>query len=219
MGMFDFIFCEYPLPDKPAIDPDNIWTTPSKIPFQSKDFDCILATYKIDKNGLLLKSVKNELGHNVWKHLQDIEGTINFYTDVCQDSTYDLCGWIEYSAIVTDGVIQSIKCIINTLPRDYTDKEVAEFEDRRQTREQEINIKHQTIIKELNNYRDLILNAAALQDFIFNQAKKNLFYTNFNQNGEDWLFEYLYNTKTVTSCDSVEYEERILNHLKPYFKL
>lgn len=44
MGMFDYISCEYPLPN-------NVW----KFDFQTKCFECTMGEYVITKGGLLVK--------------------------------------------------------------------------------------------------------------------------------------------------------------------
>lgn len=44
MGMFDYIKCEYPLPDTEAQDSD----------FQTKDLDCTMAQYTITREGKLI---------------------------------------------------------------------------------------------------------------------------------------------------------------------
>lgn len=45
MGMFDWLLCEYPLPDLPD---------PTSIEFQTKDLDCLLDNYRITKDGRLM---------------------------------------------------------------------------------------------------------------------------------------------------------------------
>lgn len=59
MGMFDYIICEYPLPDGFTASDE----------FQSKDLDCMLSSYIITSDGRLILD-------NIDCHY---DGTLNFY--------------------------------------------------------------------------------------------------------------------------------------------
>lgn len=100
MGMFDDVICEAPLPDG------------YEGRFQSKDFDCELATYKITADGRLLRREYE------WKNSPDaplgirrvergwtevlFHGVLNFY-DYADDKS-----WREYNAKFTDGRLVEI---------------------------------------------------------------------------------------------------------------
>jgi hypothetical protein len=90
--MFDYINCEFFLPDRPDdLDPE----------FQTKSLSCFLDTYTITKEGRLTKD--NGVGTIV-----DLcyHGVITFYSSAGQ---YDDAKWIQYKAKFTDGQLVDIK--------------------------------------------------------------------------------------------------------------
>lgn len=102
MGMFDDVICEAKLPD--GFVSDN--------GYQTKDFECVLATFKITAEGRLVRreyewseSDDAPLGirreQRGWKDV-NYHGFLNFYTS-------GLDGWHEYDAKFTDGQLVEIK--------------------------------------------------------------------------------------------------------------
>ena len=100
MGMFDDVLCEQPLPDGYEGE------------FQSKDFECLLDTYKISAEGRLLRreyewveaddaplGIRKE--RRGWTDTE-YHGTFRFY-DYADDKS-----WHEYEAKFTDGQLVEI---------------------------------------------------------------------------------------------------------------
>ena len=83
MGMFDTIYCYYPLPGD---------VKPTKPDFQTKDLECFLEVYKISKEGFL---TKNGLPYYLY-------GELNFYTSENGE-------WFEYKALFSDGKLIYIR--------------------------------------------------------------------------------------------------------------
>ena len=124
MGLFDEIICEYPLP----LPEDLKGYSGSKI-FQTKDLDCCMQSYKIDKDGYLhiekferewepgnedSKSFIGKLGHfktiKKWFEQLNTTTTIVFYDYQHSENTdYDYL--IEYEIIFVDGKATSVKLI------------------------------------------------------------------------------------------------------------
>jgi hypothetical protein len=120
MGMFDYIVCEYPLPDG---------ADPSKFEFQSKDLDCALDTYTISKDGKLIHdqnfdaSPNEEAMDTTTKKLTEIpyHGYLRFYGG--NISGLGPQGYItknneppisrEYRAKFTDGRVVNIELVSN----------------------------------------------------------------------------------------------------------
>lgn len=121
MGMFDYIKCEYPVPD----------TEVQHHSFQTKDFNNLMDTYTISNEGRLIyhktktvevpKEERPYWGKPEWDEDglfsligsqrnipvadidMDFHGILNFYTyigDVNSDSDYV---WYEYNAKFTEG--------------------------------------------------------------------------------------------------------------------
>jgi hypothetical protein len=123
MGMFDYLICNYPLPDGFVVDLEDS--------FQTKSFDNEMTTYHIGIDGTLsyedfqYETVPEEerpwygtdkfegLGRLIGSlrrvnekiiQLPDYHGDIRFYT-----STQDPDTWHEYIARFTNGKVQDIK--------------------------------------------------------------------------------------------------------------
>lgn len=92
MGMFDYIICEYPLPDGLVFND-----------FQTKDLGKYLIQYKIDKDGYLWvddRKIKWKDSPD-WVRVNTSEDII-FYT--CSGSK-----WYQYKAIITKGKLVSLE--------------------------------------------------------------------------------------------------------------
>lgn len=99
MGMFDTIYCQYPLPNPRHQDLD----------FQTKDLECLLDTYTITREGRLVQHAKSGWGAERLEH--DVEwplhGDLRFYTSVKTEEP----SWIEYVARFTHGRVEWIRPI------------------------------------------------------------------------------------------------------------
>jgi hypothetical protein len=99
MGMFDTLYCQYPLPNPRHQDLD----------FQTKDLECLLDTYTITQDGWLVQHAKR--GWGAGRLVRDIEwplhGDLRFYTSVKTEEP----SWIEYVARFTHGRIEWIRPI------------------------------------------------------------------------------------------------------------
>lgn len=105
MGMFDYIKCEYPLPELPS-QVIAAWEGAEKVAFQSKDTpEQSMTFYKIDVDGHLWRqhrttrwvepadanaeSVMDRLGHletlSTWWEKESFTGTIDFYESYHHD--------------------------------------------------------------------------------------------------------------------------------------
>jgi hypothetical protein len=91
MGMFDWITCEYPLPDYPKNAPRD--------EFQTKDLALVCDEYTIDGNGIL-KLTRCSYSERVNENSHYI-GTLNFYHKYKDD-------WYEYDAEFIDGKLISV---------------------------------------------------------------------------------------------------------------
>jgi hypothetical protein len=90
--MFDYINCEYILPDCPKdIDPE----------FQTKSLHNYLETYTITEEGRLIKDNGAGTMVDLFHH-----GTIVFYTSLKNNESLD---WIQYKAKFTDGQLTCIE--------------------------------------------------------------------------------------------------------------
>lgn len=92
MGMFDWIRCEYPLPDEP---------NGASIRFQTKDTpNQMLDEYRIDANGdLWVTTCETEREERV----TDFTGTINFYTSNLSGGTLSSDGYVWVTEDGTGG--------------------------------------------------------------------------------------------------------------------
>lgn len=129
MGLYDYVRCEYPLPDLPD---------PTAIEFQTKSFpDPFLDQYRISREGRLLRTlvrIEDMSDHNapagslervsgsmtrvpIGEEDLLLHGDIDFYASRDEDSAE----WFEYRARFTHGVLESVKRI----PDHRTDPEQA----------------------------------------------------------------------------------------------
>jgi hypothetical protein len=107
MGMFDWVVCEVELPDGFSVAEDDYSNA-----FQTKDFDNIMATFKITEEGRLVVSgfgFDNE--ESTWHeyHLRDgrpFTGEFSFYT--AEGGATPVGRWHEYVAKFEDGQLQEI---------------------------------------------------------------------------------------------------------------
>jgi len=124
MGLYNSVDCHYPLP-MPE-DPKGYTGSHS---FQTKDFECALDVYIIDKDGQLLierrdsewiegdpngKSFLDKMGHvktiKTWLEPLTNTCTIQFYDFIDSNKTdYDY--FITYEAVFINGKISSVKII------------------------------------------------------------------------------------------------------------
>jgi len=98
MGMFDTVYCEYPLPDArhQALD------------FQTKNLECALDTYTITQDGRLVRRARRGWGAEAVLD-RDIEGPlhgdIRIYTSVKSEEP----SWVEYVVRFTHGCVEWIR--------------------------------------------------------------------------------------------------------------
>jgi hypothetical protein len=98
MGLFDTVYCEYPLPDARHQDLD----------FQTKNLECTLDTYTITRDGRLVRRARRGWGagavldRNVeWP----LHGDIKIYTSVKTEDP----PWVEYVVRFTHGRVEWIR--------------------------------------------------------------------------------------------------------------
>ena len=196
MGLFDDIKCEYPLPDWPQEilgDQEKIW-------FQTKDLSKSLGRYKIDSSGQLYffkvtgdyvkidepepKDKKLFFPYKFVKEseewiLNNYNGSITFYTSF-KDDLFDLCGWIEYSALSCNGKISGIILSKLTMPRNWSDEEKLEINNRRKENEK----------RQSKTENDLdFIKAAPVSDGVKKLAD-NIYYYVSNLIGEDFIIAH-----------------------------
>ncbi len=97
MGMFDTVYCEYPLPNPRHQD----------LEFQTKNLECALFTFTITRDGRLVRRGRRGWGRD--SPDSDVEwllhGDIRFYTSVKTEEP----SWVEYVARFTHGRIEWIR--------------------------------------------------------------------------------------------------------------
>jgi hypothetical protein len=122
MGMYNSVDCHYPLPM-----PEDPKGYTGSHGFQTKDFECALDVYIIDKDGQLLlerrdsewiegdpngKSFLDKMGHvktiKTWLEPLTNTCTIQFYDFIDSNKTdYDY--WIVYDAVFIEGKMKEVK--------------------------------------------------------------------------------------------------------------
>jgi hypothetical protein len=102
MGMFDYVDVNYDLPmPQNATDEHRVFIINSIAAdnFQTKDFECMLDVYHLDKDGFMyLKNINNHEEYYVHQH-------VRCYTYIkipSEDARY----WLEYDLKFTDGKLQ-----------------------------------------------------------------------------------------------------------------
>jgi hypothetical protein len=117
MGMFDTLYCDYPLPDAELQRED----------FQTKDLYCLMDTYRITNDGRLKyeeDSVINGGRLSIAAHYIEPHGILRFYTMiqrpfeppmwVVAGSTDEAQGsvvtteWYEYEATFVNGIVADV---------------------------------------------------------------------------------------------------------------
>ena len=107
MGMFDYIYSDYPLP--PVIIDGKKVVFDSTEDFQTKDLENALCEFRISKDGKLMTPMLKEYDpKNNWM----FRGIIDFYTTKkINGNTY----WIEYHAVFKDGVLKEITPLVEKI--------------------------------------------------------------------------------------------------------
>lgn len=98
MGMFDYVRCEASIPNPEVMDDDNR--------YQTKDTECLLDEYRIDRHGQLWvrffdpfeATLKDE------ETISNFNGIMNFYGHTLANGR-----WKEYRARFLNGVMQSVE--------------------------------------------------------------------------------------------------------------
>lgn len=83
MGMFDTIYCQYPLPD----------ARHQELDFQTKDLDRLLRTYTITHDGRLMLKVRRRGGEADREIEWPIHGDLRIYTSI---EAAESSEWVEY---------------------------------------------------------------------------------------------------------------------------
>jgi len=151
MSLYDYISCDYPLPDLGHNDSYDCFAGST---FQSKDTPSqYLDNYKITSNGQLIQ-FSSGLSTN-----SHFTGIVNFYDYLAHE--YDNCnwietyssyegGWIEFQANFADGkIIEDIKLINFKKPRKLSDEEILENQIKTESFRKEI--EHRKIDARKNN--------------------------------------------------------------------
>jgi len=97
MGMYDSIYCDYPLPKKGFEQSE----------FQTKDFECSLHYYVILASGDLHRLVPNEdVSDHLLRRKDFTVGDFHDYTGSCHFYDYlEPDGWIAFEVFFRNGVI------------------------------------------------------------------------------------------------------------------
>ena len=98
MGLFDTVYCEYPLPDARHQDLD----------FQTKNLECALDTYTITQDGRLVRRARRgwETGEVLDRDVEwPLHGDIRLYASVKSEDP----SWIEYAVRFTHGRVEWIR--------------------------------------------------------------------------------------------------------------
>ena len=144
MGMYDSIDCQYPLPM-----PDDPKGYTGSFGFQTKDFDCALDIYIIDKDGQLFleqremewvegnpngKGFLEKSGYaktvKTWLEPLNNTCTVEFY-DYSHSNNTDYDYWIMYEAVFVSGKITECKLVtFEATPNAERKKKDIEFNNR-----------------------------------------------------------------------------------------
>lgn len=99
MGLFDTIYCEYPLPN-----PEH-----QELDFQTKNLECGMDTYTITRDGRLIrrapKSGRGPIRDIEWP----LHGDIRIYTSLRNEDSPDSRTWVEYVVRFTHGCVEWIR--------------------------------------------------------------------------------------------------------------
>ena len=98
MGLFDTIYCEYPLPE-PA---------DQALRFQTKEFECLFDTYLITAEGRLIRKARG-LGQGLTRDVEwPFHGDLRIYTSE-PDGATETRRWVEYRVRFTHGRVEWIR--------------------------------------------------------------------------------------------------------------
>lgn len=101
MGMFDHVkinLSQLPISQEES----KLLSKEKSLDFQTKDFECFLATYKITDEGHLFHAdLPPEIGNQEWFQLREFTGVFEFYT-----SLKDF--WFEFAVLFENGQLIKI---------------------------------------------------------------------------------------------------------------
>jgi len=99
MGLFDTIYCEYPLPNPEyqALD------------FQTKNLDCGMDTYTITRDGRLIRRARKGVRGQVGEIECPLHGDIRIYTSLRNEDSPENRTWVEYVVRFTHGRVEWIR--------------------------------------------------------------------------------------------------------------
>jgi hypothetical protein len=98
MGLFDTIYCEYPLPE-----PGD-----QALRFQTKEFECLFDAYLITVEGRLIRKARG-LGQGLTRDVEwPFHGDLRIYTSEPDDAT-ETRRWVEYRVRFTHGRVEWIR--------------------------------------------------------------------------------------------------------------
>lgn len=96
MGMFDTIYCQYPLPD----------ARHQHLAFQTKDLECLLHTYTITRAGQLVLKVRRREGETDREIEWPLHGDLRIYTSIRTTGDSE---WVEYVVRFTHDRVEWIR--------------------------------------------------------------------------------------------------------------
>ena len=101
MGMFDHV--KIHLSQLPINQQEyDLLSKEESLDFQTKDFECLLATYKITDKGLLFHAdLPLEMDKQDWVQISHFTGVFEFYTSLKDH-------WFEFAAMFEDGQLVKI---------------------------------------------------------------------------------------------------------------
>jgi len=98
MGLFDTVYCEYPLPE-PA---------DQALRFQTKEFECLFDTYLITAEGRLIRKARG-LGQGLARDVEwPFHGDLRIYASE-PDGATETRRWVEYRVRFTHGRVEWIR--------------------------------------------------------------------------------------------------------------
>ena len=101
MGMFDHVKIQ--LSQLPISKEEyDLLSKEESIDFQTKDFECLLSTYKIVNEGLLFHAdLPPEIENQEWIQLKNFTGVFEFYTSL-------KAHWFEFAVLFENGQLIKI---------------------------------------------------------------------------------------------------------------
>ena len=222
MGMFDNITCDWPLPvptsDDELLNKFPVLANPIQMHFQTKDLGCTMNTFVITNEGRLVVMTSNHFKKHVNStNVENFSGTINFYDSVISDEMfkpeYDKSGWLEYQAIFSNGIIQSVKIVNFEPPSNFTEDEHREI---KATKDRIKNLHEQSLEKgfnKLNQYRTAIRECYRAIETLDELAKNECLN---NVKDDEWFCEYIHNL--TNKDEGSKYYNLVVEKLKPNIK-